>query len=483
MLIGTIKQDQTVITFVAEDFRFTFMRPDEKNSSFTLIPDSCGYIWGKTYDHKIIAIFVRKKITFYQTQILNTWNYIIFKEPPAGFDGSGAFAEENGESPLFKAIQFTNGAIRSVNTCNALHEDLDAEQEIAQTMKNAGKDPGNYFVYCVKDDTKEFQVALNDEKKGGKDGAEDDIEATTWTFRSTVNQAMSAEKGEMLKNDTSILTLEFDKPQTLQSFYDYFGYVSTIMSFLTFRKDIAYEKIELMEEEILRGNNGGEHCFLSSFADCYVKTETDISHRQTWSTVSVGILDEAAFRNIVLCVVKKSHSDLPVSILPKNDEDVVWMSPDRIRNICTALEVELDAAGISSSQPDEVKEIVKCTKKVIKHFRKKSGTLANKTYENMFSSLGHWNNPLASRATEAWRRYNLLVDPMFIYWRVKVTERDIADFVKARNNITHRGFRELDEQLADTGFALIGLIYCMALKRIGLSDEVIMELMKRRLID
>lgn len=72
---------------------------------------------------------------------------------------------------------------------------------------------------------------------------------------------------------------------------------------------------------------------------------------------------------------------------------------------------------------------------------------------------------------------------MFLYWKIDIKERDIEAFIKTRNNITHRGFRELDQRIANTGIALIGLIYCMTLIRVGLSSDIVKELMRRRLID
>ena len=53
-------------------------------------------------------------------------------------------------------------------------------------------------------------------------------------------------------------------------------------------------------------------------------------------------------------------------------------------------------------------------------------------------------------------------------------------FVKARNKSTHNGFTGMDEDVANTAFVLMGLVYCCALTRIKVSTELIKDIMGRR---
>ena len=56
-----------------------------------------------------------------------------------------------------------------------------------------------------------------------------------------------------------------------------------------------------------------------------------------------------------------------------------------------------------------------------------------------------------------------------------LTEDNINKFVKYRNDITHGQHRVMDLQIAETGFALQGLVYCCLLKRIGFNYEEIVS--------
>ena len=57
-----------------------------------------------------------------------------------------------------------------------------------------------------------------------------------------------------------------------------------------------------------------------------------------------------------------------------------------------------------------------------------------------------------------------------------ISRKQIDEFVKYRNTITHGSFMPLDNSLAETAFVLIELVYCCILKRIGMADNVIKEL-------
>ena len=104
----------------------------------------------------------------------------------------------------------------------------------------------------------------------------------------------------------------------------------------------------------------------------------------------------------------------------------------------------------------------------------------------MFNSLQHWGDSVSERAVKAWQIHKDKVLSLLRVMRIEKDDKNITEeiirFIRTRNDITHNGFKELDEGLALTSIILSALIYCMIMTRVGISDEIINDLMKRRLI-
>ena len=159
------------------------------------------------------------------------------------------------------------------------------------------------------------------------------------------------------------------------------------------------------------------------------------------------------------------------------------MDTTRMKNICSSLERELGIGKIFLEKDDELNILIQEVKKLIKDHRKKKNTLSDKTYETIFGSISHWNQPLAERAWTAWSIHSEEMKPLLDKYDVMITEDDIASFVKARNNITHNGINSIEDNIGITAFLLMGLVYCCALSRIGLDSALIKEIMSRYIIE
>ena len=119
-------------------------------------------------------------------------------------------------------------------------------------------------------------------------------------------------------------------------------------------------------------------------------------------------------------------------------------------------------------------------KKDVKEHRDGKEPLSSKTYDYIFGNISHWDQPLAERAYNAWKQHEDKMQPLLKLYSIDIDQEKIEMFVKARNNITHNGFTGMDEDVANTAFVLMGLVYCCALKRIKVSTEMIKDIMGRR---
>lgn len=436
VVAGIIKTDKGNLTFYGENFKFTFMNADPKEE-VVIEADENGYVWGKTYEDKVIAIYTKKSIKIKKIRILNTWNYIISKFVGAPKESINSF----------KGIRFKNGAIRTIHPCNALHEDYEKSKE-------------GILAYRVINDRKCYLIDVGDEK-------------ISWNFGSEINQRISMEEGSSLSNGNSFLDILFDNQQGYKTFYDWYGYVCDFCSFLTFRNNIYFEKIFLLRKTLYNVNE--------AFAECYVKIESEVSVRKFVNIIPISYIDNNAFKEIIMNILKqdKKHKGLPIFIAPKDDRDAKIMDVDKIRNICSALEMELDLEGVRLKSSHSMSKLVEKVKKDVKEHRNGNQPLSSKEYDYIFGNISYWDQPLAERAYNAWKEHEDKMQPLLNLYRIDIIQEKIEKFVKARNNITHNGFTGIDEDVALTAFVLMGLVYCCALTRIKVSTELIKDIMDR----
>ena len=169
-------------------------------------------------------------------------------------------------------------------------------------------------------------------------------------------------------------------------------------------EEIFFESIKLLTRHPEFG--------FSSFAECHVKYEEPASVRDMVRVISVKLFTDEMFKKLVVSSKAKSKDcvGLPTGIIPKDDEDAVLMTVNKIRNICSALEIEINATGVKSVKNAELESLINDIKDVIKAHRKQSDEehkLPDKTYDNIFSSISHWSNPAADRcnASRSSRRH------------------------------------------------------------------------------
>ena len=65
---------------------------------------------------------------------------------------------------------------------------------------------------------------------------------------------------------------------------------------------------------------------------------------------------------------------------------------------------------------------------------------------------------------------------------IVLSEDDIEDFIKFRNDITHGSYRTGNMQISKSCYALEALVYCRILSRAGLDNVAIQELCIHKLM-
>jgi hypothetical protein len=165
-----------------------------------------------------------------------------------------------------------------------------------------------------------------------------------------------------------------------------------------------------------------------------------------------------------------------IGFIPENDTDVQYITSMKVREVCSALESELELAKITVEQEAEFQNLVKKLRKTVKDHRDGKTPLSEpKIYDYILGTLKHMAGPLSDRIENCFLEYQ----PVMGEWLKKSR---IEELVNYRNTITHGNYMQLNSDLAETTYILMKLVYCCVLKRIGMEKDKIKNLMDRRVV-
>lgn len=184
-----------------------------------------------------------------------------------------------------------------------------AEHSVSKDDNDSAIEPTfTYIVYKQYANAKKFTINL-------------DECSSEWIFGSIIRSRASIDKGISLENNKSVLEIHFNESQGLQTFCDYYEYVTTLLGFLTFRGAAPFEEIGLLYKHVKRG--------FVKFADCYVNTSIDIfannsetgqkeeerQIRNPMNSVSVHLLSNDVFGNLIHSIMgtDKKNVALPIA--------------------------------------------------------------------------------------------------------------------------------------------------------------------------
>lgn len=436
--VGADKQ----IAFSAQpnDFVFTFMsnsvRPVFNGTPSVAVPSTDGFILGKTHDNHNIAIFLGNVgFKVFGASALRTSAYII---------SSSNLYEKNLMS--FRGISLSGGTLNSVFHIQGLN--------IAHDSKAIILNP--------KDDERKYHIDYGD-------GAID------ISVRSVISESFGV-KGYSVTNDNVELELHFDSEQPLSSFFYHYNKIKDILSFLTFRYNVGFEKINLQSYDF-------ESEDFSNIASVYVRNDVLETKKNCHHNICIEDLGDF-FANLVQLFYQQDEDDKTILLgfLPKDDKDYTIMTDAKIREICSALEHELRYVDeIKSDENIILSRLTSDVKSTIKTFRKGTPGLSNDTYSMIFSSISHWSSSLGEKLCALYAKHIEEITTLN-KTHIAINDESIRSFVKYRNDITHGRHRIMDMEIAITAHYLCGLVYCCILSRIGVSKEKILKLCECKIL-
>lgn len=417
------------ISFVLDGFQCVFFNADPKPKAYTTLSQIQGFILGRTTNHKYVYIYSNQDLKIWNELILNTWGYFVSSSP---------------DVTTYKAICFNGGIL------NKLFFQSSIKFEYTDTYEPKVK---------YQDDSLTYPLS-NKKIKG------------SISIHSTPHERMSVEDGESISTDGTLLEIVFDEEQEVQGFPEIFGYILNMCQFMAFRRNIKFEKIVLKNKH---------HQFpevMDAIAECYIHYDhTQDTDKGFYNCLTFNTL-ESCVTNLLDSIVdnKPQKPRFNIGFIPEDDKNSAYISSIKVREVCSALESEMELSNIQVRQEKAFDELVTKLKKIVMEDRDGVHSLTDpKAYDYILGTLRHLSGALSDRIEKCFFEYQPLMGEY-------ISRKQIDELVKYRNTITHGNFMPLDNKLAETTFVLIKLVYCCILKRIGLPDDTIKELFRHHLI-
>ena len=420
---------QEHISFVLDDFQCVFINSHMDTKEWELISQTQGFIRGRTTDGKYVYLHSGQDIRIHRQATLNTWLYFV-----SHLEGM----------ETFQMISFEGGILDKLYFKSMWETD---DKEPMQTRIKHSVDQETY--------------ALTNERLKGN-----------LTVGSGIYEGVSAEKGNYISATETRLELSLEEEQRLEQFSELYGYVVDLCQFMAFRRNIRFSRI-VLEKKSRRYPD-----FPEEIAECYVRyEEAPMTEKHIYRCILFQDLGECLDKllgSIVDNTPQKPRFN--IGFLPENDKDVKYITSMKIREVCSALESEMELAKIKVQQEAEFNKLVKELKKVVKAHREGEHPLEDeKSYQYISGTLDHMVGALADRIEKCFMEYQPLLGDY-------ISRKHIDELVKYRNTITHGNYMQLDGKLAETAYVLMKLVYCCVLKRIGMEDEQIRGLMERNVV-
>ncbi len=434
---GRIIIDSFDVLFTISGFEVTFLNPDFSKiydeNNFYIKPDDNGFVFGETYDRIQIAIYIRERILLTTVVKLKTWIYIVYNSKTNVGCNKG-----------FYGIDFCGGTINTLFPESLLTKDFNGSNEdrivLTKNLKN------------------DLHYVMN----------RDEIKGYLHLF-STIKEKHSLSNGTEIIHAGTHLELGFNEFMELKEFEHMYRSIVTLCQFMAFRKNVGFDNVYLLGKD------------MKIVASCYINGGEDRTNKHTMRCIT--------FRDLGECVVNLLESILEdtqdepsycVNFLPKNDEDIMYIDNAKLRDICSAIECEMDIIPINAASDKNFDELIKDVKNLIKEHRSGENPLKNqKTYDFIFGNIRHWNPALADRIYETYSLHKEEMDRFMINVKHPITKEGIQELVNYRNTITHGSYRKADDKIFYTAVAIGALVYCCVLERVGVSKERIKDLMER----
>lgn len=449
-LTGRIKQGDLEAAFVAKDYRFVFVPvrspkveglPDgvTLNRHYGTLRPADNFLRGQTYADRDIMVYCSNDLELVPAAALDTNLYIL----------------SHGNAPLgtYDALEFRGGCLNSTFAQRSLSFDWTATPQPKVETRN-----DSIIATVNEGDLKEIRIG------------------------SAYSQKRSVNGGESLANTGVVLRLVFSRSQKVETtFTKNYASVQTLVQFMTFRKNVWFDEVRLIKNMQIEGKS-----VPVTMADCHWKDE--FQHEPTRDNVRCIRFDalgpEASARLYKLAARRSTEEgSFSVDFIPESSRDVHSVSPQQLKDVCTALEVETGAQEIEPTKAGPFKQLKAAIKKVIKESRRGDCPLTDREYSYISGNMSHWAGPAAELDYALYKQREDSIRPLLKDLGIDhLAEDDVQGIIRMRNDLAHGGAISSTSQAAEKVLVLMGVVYSSILARCGCPDEAVSRFFERGLL-
>lgn len=209
-ITGIIETENEPVAFLVpkNEFSFTFMTNSVSSDLTTLTPKD-NFLYGTTHDLQDIAIYCgNNPLWFSRCTQINTCAYIKSQISTLDVD----FAQ-------YRGIRFSGGTLNSVFSLQGMDV----------------KHHSNNIVITRTNDIISYSIETNSY-------------SFTLEIESVVRESGGI-CGSTISNSDVALTLSFESPQSLSTIFNHYNRMKDLLSFMTFRENVGFEHIHLLQSE------------------------------------------------------------------------------------------------------------------------------------------------------------------------------------------------------------------------------------------
>lgn len=292
-----------------------------------------------------------------------------------------------------------------------------------------------------------------------------------YTVRIKDNECKLILKNVPSDNNPSIMNLivryEFLNEVHIKTIKTIYNVLMKICRFMTNRRNVGFDEVRLFQFD----DETKSWCrFADGFLDYQYNSFTQKKFQQN---ILFENIDECiANLHSVMSADTEGKATYLFEFYADTDKDYNILSDDKIKNICSSIECELEfSKDLKDDENTNLTNLIKEVKAVIKKHRKSDNRLEDKTYDMIYSSIAHWGMANSRKIYLLYKKQDEYMQILEEKTKLSCTEGSIAAFVKYRNDITHGKYRTLDSVIAETAYTLMALAYCCFLLRNGIKED------------
>jgi len=278
----------------------------------------------------------------------------------------------------------------------------------------------------------------------------------------------------------SIIRLEFNRPQKLETFERYYVLIKKLIAFCVGQHNIKFDKVQL-NRRITTGEDIGRY---KELGICEIfDTYSDYIGFDWGRTIPFRVFD--CHIADVLTLLGDEENAPWLTFLPDTNEGKKWISHDNIKDLCTALEIEYDRGNFPSQKDENMREIKSVLMETVKEYCSVNN-IAEDSKVKALSYVGRIDISVADRICamrDIIKNRIQSASDEIISRTFSITGQDIKRFLELRNGITHGRLITEWGDVAVVYQRLYRIAFLAMLIRMDIPDEkldICLEALERR---